>query len=172
MFSTNDMRVVLIGNSGAGKSTLGDAVAGYARCERIDLDRIHWDSHTFSTKRDPEEARQMTCAASQAQRWVIDGVYGWLAQEALARATALVWLNLPWQECEARILQRGPWRYAPEGAFEALIDWARDYDSHETSTSKRGHRNLFEFFVGEKLEIRSRAEASALIEELQRRRRS
>jgi len=38
----------------------------------------------------------MTLEVSTQPLWIIEGVYGWLAEVALPRATALIWLDLPW----------------------------------------------------------------------------
>lgn len=109
----------------------------------------------------------MVREAAEGPKWVIEGVYGWLAEEAAPRATALIWLCLPWAKCEAGIRARGPWQKAKAGALEDLIEWARDYEGRQTPTSLAGHRRLFEDFAGEKLMIRSRAQANELIQRLQ-----
>jgi len=158
--------VLIIGNSGAGKSTLGEAIAVHLDCERIDLDRIHWKDKTSSVKRNEDAARDMVRMSAAAPHWVIEAVYGWLAQEAVSRATTLIWLNLSWEECEAGLLARGPWPHAPDGAFKALLDWARDYYVRMSPSSRPAHQCIFEAFPGEKIEFQNRAHANTFIESL------
>jgi hypothetical protein len=37
----------------------------------------------------------MVADATAESKWIIEGVYGWLAELALPRATSLIWLDLP-----------------------------------------------------------------------------
>ena len=156
----------VMGPNGSGKSTLGNVIAKYARCERVDLDRIHWDDMAFSHKREEAAARRLTREAAQGERWVIEGVYGWLASEAAPRATALIWIDLPLVICEASLVARGEWRNAKPGALEALLEWARGYETRKTPSSRIGHTQIFEAFDGAKLQISSRDEVNALIARL------
>ncbi len=166
-FSIGFKRAVVIGNSGSGKSTLAAAIAEAGNRPHIDLDRIHWLPGSYSTQREAASARRMAIEAASAERWVIEGVYGWLAAIALERATHLLWLNLPWQECEEGLLHRGPSAGAPAGAFGDLLPWAREYYARENAPSQRGHQKLFDSFAGEKLEIRNRADANTLMRRLE-----
>jgi len=127
------------------------------------LDRIHWDSDTFAVKRDENISKHMTLKASFGDEWIIEGVYGFLAEVALPRATGLVWLNLPWKDCERGILERGAWQNAEPDAMESLLKWARDYSIRQTSSSLAGHKTLFDNFAGPKLEIKARQDVDALI---------
>ena len=160
-------RTLIIGNSGSGKSTLAMALSRFSGCPITDLDRIHWDSDTFATKRDEQIALQMTREAALGERWIIEGVYGWLAQAAIPRATALIWLNLPWEECQTGISQRGPWNKAGPNAMAALLEWAEAYYVRQTSSSLAGHLQMFERFDGDKFAISSRQSAIAFMARLQ-----
>ena len=55
----------------------------------IDLDTIHWEPGGYNTARDKRLAVEMVRQAAEAGTWIIEGVYGWLAQEAASRATRL-----------------------------------------------------------------------------------
>src|SRR5437773_9294977 len=86
-------RTVIIGNSGSGKSTLAEAIASLVHIPVIDLDLLHWEQDGYGTKRHEDVARQMAFDVSNQPRWIIEGVFGWLAEVALPKATALVWLD-------------------------------------------------------------------------------
>lgn len=148
-------RIVIIGNSGSGKTTLARALASHFAIPTIDLDRIHWDG-TVGIRRDEDAARRMTRDEAAKPRWVIEGVYGWLAETALPRATALIWLDLPWSECRAGLVERGPWPGADEADFAEFLAWAEAYATRQTSTSLAGHRQIFDAFSGPKHRLDSR----------------
>ena len=100
-------RIVIIGNSGSGKSTLARLLESGIGGENIDLDRVHWLDQV-GIKRDEAEAKAMVAAMAGKPRWIIEGVYGWLAEAALFRATTLIWLDMPWSICRESLAQRGP----------------------------------------------------------------
>ena len=156
-------RTVIIGNAGSGKSWLATELAARFAIPRIDLDRIHWDDENFSHKRDEAVARDMVRDAAAAPRWVIEGVYGWLAEIAMARATALIWLDLPWAICAAGLMARGPWRGVTDKEFREFLAWAEAYAMRQTSTSFAGHLRLFESFTGAKLRLRAREAVGDLL---------
>ena len=93
--------------------------------------------------------------------WVIEGVYGWLADVALALATALVWLDLPWAECRGGLLRRGLRRGMTPSDQDALLAWASAYWTRDTPSSFAGHARLYHAFGGDKTRLRTRAEISA-----------
>jgi adenylate kinase family enzyme len=158
-------RTVIIGNSGSGKTTLAKILAGHFGIPALDLDRVHWQG-AVGTKRDEEEARQMTRDEAAKQYWVIEGVYGWLAEAALPRATALIWLDLPWETCRAGLLARGPWTGVDGARFAEFLAWAEAYATRQTSTSLAGHARIFNAFAGEKMRLDGRSAVDAFIEEL------
>ncbi len=155
-------RILILGNSGSGKTTLARAISERRQYPFISLDRIHWEDGAFAQKRDEQDARQMTRGAATAARWVMEGVYGWLADEAMSRAQSLLWLDLPWPDCRAGLLDRKAGQ-----PFDAdMMLWAEQYWTRDTSSSFAGHRQLYDAFSGEKLRFRSRDEASAFIARL------
>jgi hypothetical protein len=52
-------------------------------------------------RREPAVAVDMVRTRAADDAWVIEGVFGWLANGALPRATALIWLDVPVEECIA-----------------------------------------------------------------------
>lgn len=100
-------RTVVIGNSGSGKSTLAKIVADLAHIQAIDLDLLHWEEGSYGAKRNEDVTRKMVLDIADQPRWIIEGVFGWLAEVALPKATALIWLDLPWSVCRAGLIARG-----------------------------------------------------------------
>jgi adenylate kinase family enzyme len=157
-------RTVVIGNSGSGKSRLAERLAARSKIPAIDLDLFHWENEGHGDKRDEDVAKRLTAEAAQASRWVIEGIYGWMARVALPRATALVWLDLSWAECREGLLSRGIRRGGDDASFAELLRWGEEYYSiRQTSSSFLGHFRLYEDFAGTKLRLRSRVEANELL---------
>jgi adenylate kinase family enzyme len=161
-------RTLIIGNSGSGKSTLAACVSAYAACPNIDLDAIHWADIETGKKQDEQRAREMTVSVSLGACWVIEGVYGWLAEVAAPRATALIWLNLPWDECKAGLLHRGARRGADVEQFNQLVSWAEQYSVRRTPSSFVGHARIFDQFSADKIQLRCRAEVTDFARALRR----
>ena len=155
-------RVVIIGNSGSGKSTLGRDVGRRLDCQTHDLDRIHWQDGV-GFKRDEDQARRLVSAAAADPRWVIEGVFGWLATVALPAATSLVWLDMPWTVCCDGLASRGPSAGATEAQHAELLAWAEAYWHRSTSSSFAGHLAMFDSFDGEKHRLLQRSDIAALL---------
>lgn len=155
----NLARTVIIGNSGSGKSTLAGSVAAFAGSQVVNLDTIYWIDQLKLAKRGAVAAKAMVVDSAAADRWVIEGVYGWLIDTIAARATQLIWLDLPWSECEAGLLARGPMG-VDAAEFQGLLDWARDYPVRQTPSSHMGHAAIYHAFTGPKCILASRAEVA------------
>ncbi|SRR6266540_6091898 len=159
-------RTVVIGNSGSGKSTLAEAIANLAKIPAIDLDLLHWEDNGFGSKRNEAVARKMVLDISDQPRWIIEGVFGWLAEVALPKATALIWLDFPWSLCRAGLLARGLRRGATNHDAAELMQWAEAYWTRQTPSSFAGHSKLFNDFPGTKLRLESREQVAQLLENL------
>jgi adenylate kinase family enzyme len=159
-------RTVVIGNSGSGKSVFAENLATLIDASVVDLDLLHWEDSGFGVRRNEETAKQMVSDATNAPLWIVEGVYGWLAEVALSKATALVWLDLPWSICRQGLLARGQRRGASKASFAALLKWSEDYWERSTSSSFNGHLNLFDGFFGEKVRLRDREEIQELLLQL------
>jgi adenylate kinase family enzyme len=154
------------GNSGSGKSSLAEGVSALIHAPVFDLDLIHWKDDGFGAKQDEDVARQKVSDLATTERWVIEGVYGWLAEVAVPRAMALIWLDVSWDVCREALLARGRRRGGTEEDFAELLNWAKAYWDRQTPTSFKGHQRLFEAFSAGKLKIRSRKEADHLLADL------
>jgi adenylate kinase family enzyme len=153
---------VIIGNSGSGKSTLAQELAQRARAPAIDLDHIHWQDRV-GNKRDEKLATDMVVEAAAKSLWIIEGVYGWLAAAALPFATALIWLDMPWNVCRENLSRRGPWKEATVDEHEAFLQWSEAYWQRTTPTSFAGHLTMFEGFSRTKLRLRSRTDIATML---------
>ena len=151
-------RTVIVGNSGSGKTRLAQQIADALQAPGIDLDRIHWKGDAYGSKRDEIKAREMVVEAAEKPTWVIEGVFGWLARVALPRATALIWLDLSWEECHAGLMERGPRKGMTESDYANLIAWAEEYWTRDNANSFGGHLRLFEPFAGSKLRLTRRSD--------------
>jgi adenylate kinase family enzyme len=156
-------RTVIIGNSGSGKSTLALHISNRFSVPVVDLDSLHWEDDGYGRKRDEKMAFQLAVGEASKPNWIIEGVYGWLANAALPRADTLIWLDLPWRQCRAGLLARGMRRGADERAFADLLAWAEAYWARSTSSSFEGHRQLFEAFAPPKLRLQGREEILDII---------
>ena len=159
----NLTRTLIIGNSGSGKSWLAQRLAQQLREPWTDLDRIHWLSDEHSIPRPRAEALAMARIAADEQRWVIEGVYGWIASEILHRATALIWLCVDDEECVANIHQR---ETQDDERLVAMLEWAGSYRKRDDSSGFAAHQRLFEGFCGAKIRLEDRKEIAALIHHL------
>lgn len=159
----NFLRTVILGNSGSGKSWLSRHLSGVLACKAIDLDGIHWEPGSYSAARDRQIALELVQTAAVGERWVIEGAYGWLAAEALPRATALVWCAIPVEECLVNLRQRGVRRGGDAETFAALLDWAGGYATRQTSSSHAGHERMFQGFHGRKVKLSTRQDFSDLL---------
>jgi adenylate kinase family enzyme len=155
-------RILVIGNSGAGKSTLAAALASQIDCIHVRLDDVYWRDPTLFKKRGQEAAKQMAAEHARGAAWVIEGVYGWLLDVVVPRATTLIWLDLSVRDCMAGLMQRQS--YSPLSAveFEGLLAWTAAYETRQSSSSRAGHAKIFEAFIGGKVALHQRSEAVML----------
>ena len=163
MLETLKQRTVIVGNSGSGKSVFAESLAAVTHVPVIDLDLLHWVDAGYRIKREEEVAKCLVRNAAAAPCWIIEGVYGWLAEIALPRASALVWLDLPWRVCRESLILREQRRSGKEADFVDLLSWSEGYWGRQTSSSFRGHSRLFENFVGTKWKLHNREEVRELL---------
>jgi adenylate kinase family enzyme len=98
------LRVAVVGTSCSGKTTLARAIANANGIIHIELDAIHWQPNW--TPMPIHEFREAIEAEVARDEWVIDGNYSKVRDIIWARATHLVWLNLPFLTVFWRAISR------------------------------------------------------------------
>ena len=160
-------RVFVIGNGGAGKSWLASALSRHASLPLHHLDDFHWETGRYGVARDMSERDAMVSAVMLGDRWIMEGIYGALANMALPRLTALIWLDLPEEDCIANVRKRGVQGGASEASFEDLLAWISAYRIRRNNwNSHDGHRQIFDNFDGYKERLESRAEVQAFLQRI------
>jgi adenylate kinase family enzyme len=147
-------RLVVIGNSGSGKSTFAERVGAALSLPIHDLDVLYWQGE--GQEREEGEARALVHEVAVGSSWVIEGVWGSLIEVALARATALVWLDFSWDECREGLLQRGLHHGMNPSDPDALLVWANAHCSRLPA-----YADLYDAFSGHKERLRTRREVEA-----------
>jgi adenylate kinase family enzyme len=143
-------RTVIIGNTGAGKSHLAARLARDWAVPCYGLDDIHWELGGYTRPRMPVVAARLLHDVTGRESWIIEGVFGGLAAQAMLRATLLLWLDLPIDACIRNLRIRG------EASNALLIEWAEGYSTRDSPTSHQGHLRLFQEFRGASLRLTSR----------------
>lgn len=144
-------RTLIIGNSGSGKSWLAQRISEHLQIPWTDLDHIHWLSDEHSIPRPRAEALALARMAASEDRWVIEGVYGWIISELLPRATALIWLTVDDEQCVANIRQR---EANDDERLIALLEWAGSYRMRDDPSGFAAHQQLFDAFEGSKIRLK------------------
>ena len=153
-------RILIFGNSGSGKSTLAAALAREAALDHLDLDTLAWDRVS------PNQRRPLVASVADLDafirahdKWVVEGCYSDLISSAIPHCTKLIFLNPGIESCIQNCRNR-PWephKYpSPEAQdknLEMLIGWIREYEAREDEFGLRSHRQLFDGFQGDKMEI-------------------
>lgn len=117
----------------------------------------------FNARREPAVAVDLVRTKAADEAWVIEGVFGWLANEALPRATTLIWLDVPIEECVANVKARGQKSGGNAASFAALIEWVADYPIRTNANSRAAHERMFDRFTGHKIKIAGRSEMADLL---------
>ena len=144
-------RVFIMGNGGTGKTWLAQRIGERLGHPIIHLDDIHWEPGGYGVARDRTLRDTMVKAAAETDRWVMEGVYGELANMALGRVTALIWIDLPEEQCIANIRERGIQGGGTETQFAGLLKWVAEYRIRANNwNSFDAHARLFSAFPGPK----------------------
>jgi adenylate kinase family enzyme len=97
-------RFVVVGTSGSGKSAFARRLAARAGAPYVELDALYWDADW--TPRPVDEFAAAVRAATEAQRWVVDGNYSVVRDVLWPRATHIVWLNFSRRVVFTRVVAR------------------------------------------------------------------
>ncbi len=159
------LRTIIVGNSGSGKSWVAVGMGNALSRAVTDLDEIHWLPGGYSSKRSRKEAIERAAKAANSDSWIIEGVYGWLVQPLIYRATFLIWLDLPWEDCNDNLRSRYIGKTDTQ-SFRDLESWARDYWERQSSSSFAGHKSIYESFERPKRRLTKRDEVSEFVRSL------
>ena len=158
------MRTVIIGNSGSGKSRLARLLSEFYSLPIIHLDRLFWMPGGFNKKRSKDEISREAELKQRDSSWIVEGVFGELAESFLPRTQALVYLDMDWATCQSGLKLRGSESsrqlnpVEAEENFRKLLSWAEQYWTRTDLRSHVGHLQLFSDFTGHKLKFTSRPE--------------
>lgn len=164
------MRAVIVGNSGSGKTWLAKRLAEKKATPVVHLDDIFWLPGGFNKKRDPSEVSGIIDSARAGDSWIVEGVYGNLANQFLLTASTLIFLEIPWPVCLQRLTLRGSvskahmGREQSDAGLSELVQWAGDYSSRQGSSGHAAHLALFESFKGQRLKLRSESQILAYLD--------
>lgn len=97
-------RVVVVGTTGSGKTTFAAALARSLGVPHIELDALRWRPGWTETP-DDEFAAAVDGVTAEGG-WVVDGNYAVVRDLLLARATDVVWFDLPRRVVMYRVVKR------------------------------------------------------------------
>lgn len=151
-------RIVVFGNSGSGKTTLARSLAHDCNLAHLDLDQLAWSAP--GVRRSFSESEAAICSFIQRElAWVLEGCYVDLLEIALPFCTELRFLNPGTEVCVANCMAR-PWepekypsKEAQDEKLAFLLEWVRDYGRRSDEYSLMRHRELFDRYVGKKVEV-------------------
>ena len=164
-------RTVIIGNSGSGKSHLAKALSTIYSAPVVHLDQLFWMLGGFNAKRPKDEIKNEIEQKQKESSWIVEGVFGELAELFLPQAQSLIFLDMNRDVCRAGLLERGSESSKQleaakaEENFEKLLLWAEQYWARTNSCSHSGHFQLFSNFVGQKFKFTRRAEVADFLKQ-------
>jgi adenylate kinase family enzyme len=156
-----------IGNSGSGKTWLAGNLADVLRLPVIHLDDMHWEPGHYGIAREVSLRDRLVQEAAAEDKWIMEGVYGQLANMVLGRVTTLIWLDMPEQECIANVHRRGIQGGGSETHFRDLLSWIAEYRVRKNNwNSFDAHQRLFDKYHGPKVRMTNRLEITAYLNSL------
>lgn len=163
--------IIIIGNSGSGKTHLANNLGSILFIQVHHLDGLFWKAGGFSQKRSNRAVNSEIRLLRETSEWIVEGVFGELAEQFVEKADWLLWLNMDWEYCERNLLARGSESSKQvdseqaEENFQNLLTWASNYWERDGFRSYSGHKSLFVDFSGSKMKIMSRQEVDDLIQD-------
>lgn len=160
-------RIWVIGQPGAGKTTVSSDLALALRLTHYELDRHYWgpEWRAFSGEQFADDVARIV----QKDSWIVDGSYADAATLVGARATCLVWVDIPFHGSLWRLIRRTYLRL-----IRKEVLWSNNVESWRNILLKRDgivyyalrtyrERERFlnktwEEFLGEKIKVNSSGE--------------
>jgi len=162
-------KILIIGNSGSGKSWLAANLSKQLQIHEINLDSVVWQPGGFNQKRPQQEIDKQLSQLGLQPSWVVEGVFGALAEKLIDTADTLLFLDMDWPLCERSLLLRGSQsakqldKAMAEIKFQELLHWASDYYQRESKSSRYYHSLLFDGFKGNKTRLTSREQVNLFV---------
>ncbi|MDE1301877.1 AAA family ATPase, partial [Vibrio aestuarianus] len=100
-------KILIIGNSGSGKSWLSKQLSCKLQLQEVNLDSIVWEPGGYNQKRSTGAIENEITSIKSQCNWVVEGVFGALAEQLVFSADMLLFLDLEWAECESSLYARG-----------------------------------------------------------------
>jgi len=97
-------RVAVVGSSCSGKTTFSRLLARRLAHRHIELHELYWRPGWTSAP--AEEFRTLVDGATSADAWIADGSYTKVSDLVWGRATALIWLDVPFRVTFGRAFAR------------------------------------------------------------------
>ena len=136
-------RILIIGNSGSGKSWFATRLAEKTSLPVTELDTLNWEPGGYGSAREKEAVLYDALTIAKKERWIIEGVYGWIADKVATYATHIIWLTPDPAECIENIKARGVRNHGSVADFTALLEWAEAYNTRTGSSSYQGHLTVY-----------------------------
>ncbi len=157
-------RILIIGNSGSGKTWLGKALSKKMHIPLYHMDSLRWDQSGYEVSRSAAQINKDLEEIKKQDQWILEGVFGKMAQACLPFSTTLIWLDLPWEECKQNLINRGPQfeecqaSFDKDKALEKLIAWAAQHDSRQDYNSSQFFESLYTTYPHVKFCLHNRNE--------------
>lgn len=165
----SSQRVLVLGNGGAGKTWLASRLGLRLDIPVVHLDDLHWEPGHSGVARDKTRRDADVLDIAKGDRWIMEGVYGQLADLVFGRLTAFLWIDLPESQCVANVRARGRQPGESKEQFEDLVSWVSAYRSRQKNwNSFETHQRLFDLYPGSKLRLTGRDEMLLLLESIGR----
>jgi adenylate kinase family enzyme len=97
-------RIMVMGPSGSGKSTLARLLGERLGLPVVHLDRLYWMPGW--TERPEDDFQTAVRKAAEGDRWIIEGNYRRTIEPRLARADAIIFLDMPRHVYVPRVIIR------------------------------------------------------------------
>lgn len=164
-------RITIIGCGGSGKTHLANQLGALLNLPLTHLDGVYYDSEWNQLPHDEFVALQ--CELVAESRWLLEGNYASTLPIRLARADAVIFLDLPAITCLTGILQRR-WRYlggrhTKDGVYDRITwNFVRYIWNYRRTMRPKVHRLLDKHGDNTRLiTLTSRRQAARFVAQLQ-----
>lgn len=165
----SENRILVFGNSGSGKTWLSAQLANFLGLDMVSLDEVCWEPGGYYRRRAEDDVRSELSRISQRSHWIVEGVYGDLAETLVPRVTSLCWLDLDPDFCAESVSRRGfeniPWMDT-ETKIQGYLSHIQSYRKTSGPMSQEFHEHVYNSYSGKKITFRSREAVNTFIDNL------